>query len=118
MSDYAVLLEEIADREAEARVVKHRAGERTISVVGCDAGGGALDTGKMVAHVLMASWGMCCYYQSSLMKMIHVSSLPLYPFLLFVFLFVGCKFCEKGLGRKSERKNDVTELKGKLAFGA
>jgi len=104
MSDYAVLLEEIADREAEARAVMQRAGERTISVVGCDASGGALAwTGKMVAHVSIASWGMCCYWQSSLMKMIHVSSLPLYLFLLFLS-FRRCKFCEKGLGRKARRR--------------
>ena len=110
MSDYAVLLEEIADREAEARAVMHRASGPfqswavTLVVVPW--------TGKDGCSCLNASWGMCCYRQSSLMKMTHVP-----PCHCFFFSFLSLQiFVKKGW----ERKNDVTvtELKGKLAFGA
>lgn len=77
MSDYPVLLEEIADGEAEARVVIYRASEPFRSWA--------------VSPVVVVPWtrerwlltfshlvGMCCYCESSLMKMIHVSSFPLF----------------------------------------
>jgi hypothetical protein len=50
MPGYLVLLEETADREAEARVVIHGASGDHFRR-GCDAGVCALDTKKMVAHV-------------------------------------------------------------------
>jgi hypothetical protein len=60
MPGYLVLLEETADREAEARVVIHGASGDHFSR-GCDAGVCALDTKKMVAHVWTPR-GVCCYW--------------------------------------------------------
>ena len=51
MSDYAVLLEEIADREAEARVVIHRASRPFRSWAVTPVVVPWTRAGKMVAHV-------------------------------------------------------------------